>query len=173
MLRTTQADQPTTDPEQNESVETRRPTVADGAALWRLARDSRVLDLNASYAYLLWCRDFAGTSIVATVDGEPIGFVTGYHRPAEPGTLMIWQVAVAAAHRGRGLARRMLDELVERTGPTTLETTITPDNEASVRLFSTFAARHGAGLDVAPVFDSSQFPDGHETELLYRIGPLG
>jgi L-2,4-diaminobutyric acid acetyltransferase len=57
------------------------PVLADGPHLWRLARDSRVLDLNSSYAYLLWCRDFAATSVVAKVDGNVVGFVTGYVRP--------------------------------------------------------------------------------------------
>src|SRR3954469_14238353 len=42
-----------------------QPGVADGAAIWRIARDSKVLDLNSSYSYLLWCRDFAATSAVA------------------------------------------------------------------------------------------------------------
>ncbi|NEE35249.1 diaminobutyrate acetyltransferase, partial [Streptomyces sp. SID7982] len=55
-----------------------RPTVADGAALWRMAKDSKVLDVNSSYSYLLWCRDFAATSAVARDEhGEPIGFITG------------------------------------------------------------------------------------------------
>lgn len=40
--------------------------------MWRIARDSGVLDLNSSYAYLLWCTDFPSTSAVARVDGEPI-----------------------------------------------------------------------------------------------------
>ncbi|RBL85135.1 diaminobutyrate acetyltransferase, partial [Streptomyces cavourensis] len=57
------------------------PRVEDGAAIWRIARDSEVLDLNSSYSYLLWCRDFAATSAVARgEDGEPIAFVTGYIR---------------------------------------------------------------------------------------------
>ncbi|MFD5542176.1 diaminobutyrate acetyltransferase, partial [Streptomyces sp. NPDC127079] len=33
-----------------------RPSVTDGAALWRIAKDSGNLDLNSSYSYLLWCR---------------------------------------------------------------------------------------------------------------------
>ncbi|MGY5138554.1 diaminobutyrate acetyltransferase, partial [Streptomyces nigrescens] len=37
------------------------PRVEDGAAIWRIARDSKTLDLNSSYSYLLWCRDFAAT----------------------------------------------------------------------------------------------------------------
>ena len=92
----------------------RKPTLNDGAALWRMAKDSQVLDLNSSYSYLLWCRDFAETSVVATIDDEPAGFVTGYVRPDEPGTLMVWQVAVNSAFRGQKLAATMLDELSAR-----------------------------------------------------------
>lgn len=73
--------------------------------MWRIARDSQVLDLNASYAYVLWCRDFAGTSVVATVNGEVVGFVTGYRRPKQPATLMVWQVAVDEQLR-TGTSRR-------------------------------------------------------------------
>jgi len=138
-----------------------------------MARDSQVLDLNSSYSYLLWCRDFADTSIVATTAGEACGFVTGYLRPDEPGTLMVWQVAVDADHRGRGLAAAMLDELARRAGADRVETTITADNEASNRLFTRFAERNGAGCEREPLFTPDLYPDGHDTEYLYRIGPLG
>ena len=127
------------------------------------------------YSYLLWCRDFAATSIVAVVDGEPGGFVTGYLRPDRPDTVMVWQVAVDAEHRGRRLARRMLDRLVDRLSVRNiarLETTITPGNAASVALFSSFAAARGAQIEREPVFPARLFPDGHETELLFGIGPL-
>src|SRR5699024_7038668 len=93
-----------------EHIELRAPGIADGKHMWRLARDSQVLDLNTSYAYLLWARDFARTSVLATLDGAPAGFITGYMRPDAPDTLMIWQVAVDEASRGHGLAGRMLDE---------------------------------------------------------------
>lgn len=153
-------------------MELRRPTIDDGGAMWRVARDSGTLDLNSSYAYLLWARDFAGTSVVATVGGDPAGFVSGYLRPDDHDTLMVWQVAVDARHRRRGLAGRMLDHLVDGLDVTHLETTITADNAASVTLFSTFAERHGAGLERAPLFPAEAFPDGHDSELLFRIGPL-
>ncbi|MEU4658816.1 diaminobutyrate acetyltransferase [Streptomyces sp. NPDC023723] len=159
-------------------LEIDRPRVADGAALWRIAKDSKVLDLNSSYAYLLWCRDFAATSAVArAASGEAVGFVTGYVRPDRPGTLLIWQVAVDEAYRGRGLAATLLDGLVARTvteqALTTLETTISPDNLPSQRLFTSFAERHGAALERETLFDAGLFPDGpHEPEVLYRIGPL-
>lgn len=161
--------------------------VSDGAALWRIARDSKVLDLNSSYSYLLWCRDFAATSVVARdADGDPVGFVTGYARPDRPRTLVVWQVAVDAGHQGRGLAGALLDALARRVaaeqGLTTLETTITPDNTASQRLFTSFARRHGASVEREVLFEADLFPsdpagpagpaDPHDPEVLYRIGPL-
>ncbi|PZT69805.1 diaminobutyrate acetyltransferase [Streptomyces sp. SW4] len=155
-----------------------RPRVADGAALWRIARDSKVLDLNSSYSYLLWCRDFAATSAVVRDEGrEPVGFITGYVRPDRPDTLLVWQVAVDETHRGRGLAASLLDGLVARIAAdrrlTHVETTITPGNTASERLFTAFAERHGARLEREVLFDTGVFPDGpHDPEVLYRIGPL-
>ncbi len=152
--------------------------MTDGATLWRLAKDSKTLDLNSSYSYLLWCRDFAGTSAVARgADGEPVGFITGYVRPDRPRTLLVWQVAVDSAHRGHGIAAALLDGLTARLtaerGITEVETTITPGNTASDRLFTSFAARHGAQVDREVLFGADLFPDGpHDPEVLYRIGPL-
>ncbi|MDJ0345496.1 diaminobutyrate acetyltransferase [Streptomyces sp. H10-C2] len=152
------------------------PSVEDGGAMWRIARDSQTLDLNSSYSYLLWCRDFAGTSVVArSADGVPVGFVTGYIRPEAPQTLVVWQVAVDAGQRGRGLAAAMLDHLAVRVaagGIRRVETTITPDNAASQRLFASFAERHGAPVDREVLFPGALFPDGHGSEELFRIGPL-
>ncbi|GAA0468079.1 diaminobutyrate acetyltransferase [Streptomyces stramineus] len=154
------------------------PDVEDGAAIWRIARDSGELDLNSSYSYLLWCRDFAATSVVArTAGGELAGFITGYIRPGRPRTLVVWQVAVDHAHRGRGLAAALLDGLVARVarelGVDGIETTVTPDNTASNRLFASFAERHGAPVAREVLFDGGLFPDtGHAPEVLHRIGPL-
>ncbi|MGW1839424.1 diaminobutyrate acetyltransferase [Streptomyces sp. BBFR2] len=154
------------------------PRMEDGAAIWRIARDSRTLDLNSSYSYLLWCRDFAATSVVARdTEGVPAAFVTGYIRPDRPDTLLVWQVAVDNAHRGRGLAAALLDGLTTRTarerGVSRLETTVTADNTASNRLFSSFAERHGAPHRREPLFDAALFPEqGHEPEVLHLIGPF-
>ncbi|OBG35939.1 MULTISPECIES: diaminobutyrate acetyltransferase [Mycolicibacter] len=156
-------------------VRLRTPTVADGQALWQMAVDSATLDVNSPYAYLLWCRDFASTSVVAEVDGVPGGYVTGYRRPEQPQTLMVWQVAVNAAHRGAGLAGRMLDHLATTQvtqGVTHLETSITPDNDASRRLFSAFARRWDASLECSVLFGADLFAESHLAEELFRIGPL-
>lgn len=156
-------------------VEIDTPAVSDGPALYRITRDSGVLDVNSSYVYLLWCRDFANTSLVARADGAVVGFVTGYIRPDAPDTIVVWQVAVDASQRGGGVAGALLGELLRRAlprGVRYLETTITADNTASIKLFSALARRHDAKLAVSELFTPELFPDAHEGEDLYRIGPF-
>jgi L-2,4-diaminobutyric acid acetyltransferase len=151
------------------------PLLPDGAALWRIAADSGALDLNSSYAYLLWCRDFADTSVVARFRDDVVGFVTGYLRPTALNTLMVWQVAVDSAHRGRGLAALLLDGLLDRLVPMGvryLETTVTADNTASNRMFESLANRWSADVERSELFSAADFPDGHDAEFCYRIGPF-
>lgn len=147
----------------------------DGREMWRLARDTQVLDVNSPYSYLLWCRDFADSSVVAR-DGDRLsGFITGYIRPRSAGTLFVWQVAVDQAYRGRGLGKRMLDYLGDRIvaeGRQYLEATVTPDNIPSSRLFEAFARGRGCALERRTLFTEEQFPRGHQPEVLFRIGPL-
>lgn len=148
--------------------------------MWRIARDSGELDLNSPYSYVMWCRDFSATSVVARdpsvrADGTPVGFVTGFRRPEAPDTYFVWQVAVDEAARGRGLGRRMLDDLGDRmvaAGCRFLEATVTPDNVASERLFRSFALSRGAALERGELFGADHFPGDHEPEMLFRIGPL-
>lgn len=148
------------------------PRLDDGRELWRLARDSQTLDLNSVYTYVLWCRDFAATSVVARSAAGVCGFIIGFARPEQPRTLFVWQVAVDGAQRGRGLAHRMLDYLADdRFGY--LEATVTPGNMPSDRLFSSFARGRKAALERTPLFGTELFPGDHEPEVLYRIGPLG
>ncbi|MGW4535996.1 diaminobutyrate acetyltransferase [Nocardia sp. NPDC004340] len=158
-----------------QTIQIREPELADGAHMWQIAENSRVLDTNSSYAYLLWCRDFPATSMVAEIDGEVAGFVIGYTRPSWPNVLFVWQVAVDQPHRGHGLGVDMLDALLERTtahGITQLETTISPDNPASVAMFAALARRRGAALTRTTLFSADQFPGGHQPEDLYRIAPV-
>ncbi|MFI6956064.1 diaminobutyrate acetyltransferase [Nocardia sp. NPDC050408] len=152
----------------------RPPRVGDAAEIWRIAKDSQVLDTNSSYAYLLWCRDFASTSVVAEVGGRVVGFVIGYLRPQAPQTVFVWQVAVEHEQRGRGLGGALLETLLDTVagaGVSALETTIAPDNPASIAMFASVARRRSAELTKQPLFDSELFPDSHAAEDLYLIAP--
>ncbi|MEV0645202.1 diaminobutyrate acetyltransferase [Phytomonospora sp. NPDC050363] len=153
------------------------PSVSDGPDLWRLAREAGSLDVNSPYAYLIWCRDFAATSVVARDEDRPVGFISGYTRPERAETLFVWQVAVAPTHRRQGLARRMLDHLADSLVPqgvSSVEATVTPSNESSTRLFTSFAQARGAAVQRDVLFTENHFPgDGaHEPEVLFHIGPF-
>lgn len=149
-----------------------RPCLDDAAAMYRITRDSGVLDVNSSYVYLLWCRDFAHTSAVARAGGSVVGFVSGYLRPEAPDTLVVWQVAVDSSQRGGGVAGKLLGNLVDRVRPGHLETTITADNTASIKLFSALARDRSAELNRTELFTPRMFPEEHDSEDLYRIGPF-
>lgn len=155
----------------------RKPTVQDGASIWRLVDHCKPLDLNSCYAYLLVCRDFSETSVVAEADGKIVGFISAYLPPQTPEVVFVWQVAVHSSQRGRKLAGRMLHEIVRRPSCAHvryLETTVTPSNEASRALFKSFARDAGTKLLETEGFCTHLFGDCevHEEERLLRIGPI-
>ncbi|MGM0574282.1 MAG: diaminobutyrate acetyltransferase [Myxococcota bacterium] len=161
----------------DDGIAIRNPTVDDGAAIWRLVRDSGVLDLNSSYMYLLLCSHFDHTSVVAEMDGEIVGFIMSYIPPRKPDVIFVWQVGVDEKARGHGVASRLLDALAELPACEDvrfLETTVTPSNEPSRKLFRSFGRRHDAEVRVTEFFRVEHFPSehAHEPEELFRIGPF-
>ncbi len=161
----------------SETQPTLRPLQqSDGAALYGLIAACPPLDLNSIYAYLLQCLHHSQTSVVAEIDGKLVGAITAYIPPQQPDTLFVWQVAVASEQRGQGLGRRMLQHLLtECIGQRNLswmETTISPSNIASNKLFTNFALQHDAGCSITTLFAADDFGEsGHEEERLYKIGP--
>lgn len=153
----------------------REPGIADGAALFRLVRTCPPLDLNSPYSYLLLCAHHAGSCVVADRGAESVGFVSAYRPPAQTDTVFIWQIAVAPEVRGQGLALQMLEHLLTRPALADcrwLETTVTPSNAASRRVFETLAARLNARCAERTFFSKEDFQDSHhEPEMLIRIGP--
>ncbi len=153
----------------------REPRITDGAAIHRLVHACPPLDLNSPYAYLLLCAHHAGSCVVAEQAGETTGFISAYRPPAQADTIFIWQVAVAPEARGRGLALQMLEHLLVRPAPAGcrwLETTVTPSNAASRRVFETLATRLNAQCTERTFFSREDFQDPHhEPEMLIRIGP--
>jgi len=154
----------------------RAPKPADAAAIHQLVVECPPLDLNSLYAYLLLTEHFAQTCVLAGSGDEVLGFISGYLPPDRADVLFIWQVAVHPAARGQGLARRMLSDLLSRpalAGVHYMETTVSPDNVASRRVFAGVAK-----ACAAPVTEHSLFPTqlfggaDHEDEPLLRIGPL-
>ena len=155
----------------------RTPTDLDGQSVHRLIARCPPLDVNSLYANLLQCLHFSGTSILAeTGDGQLAAFISGYVIPENPDTLFIWQVAVDPVHRGKGVALSMLEALLDRTlsmGVRYLETTISPENGPSRKLFQKLFSRRKAPFSRRPLFGrETHFGGGHDEEILYRGGPF-
>ena len=154
----------------------RHPTREDGQAVHGLIVGTGVLDENSLYCTFLQCTHFASTCMVAELGGEVVGWVSGYRPPEDPDTLFVWQVAVAEAARGRGLARRLIRNLLDSEGcdgVARIKTTITPDNRSSWKMFGSLAEE----LD-APVTDKvwlcgeEHFEGEHDSEHMLTIGPF-
>jgi L-2,4-diaminobutyric acid acetyltransferase len=153
----------------------RNPTAADGAAIWRFVEQAGVLEQNSAYSYMLLCQHFGDTSVVAEQDDALAGFVTAYRPPRQPDTVFVWQVGVARAMRGRGLAVGLLEQVLAQPacrGVCFLEASVTTDNDASKALFQALARQLNAPCTVQPFFDKAIFPEPHATEDLFRIGPF-
>lgn len=152
------------------------PTVSHGADIHRLVSECKPLDLNSVYAYLLLCEHFAETCVLAERGGNAVGFVSAYKPPARSQVVFVWQVAVAAQMRGSGLAKAMLHELLGRDALRScryLETTVSPSNTPSRRLFYSLAHELDAPVTEKALFVEQDFgKDHHEQETLIRIGPL-
>ncbi|KFB08896.1 diaminobutyrate acetyltransferase [Nitratireductor basaltis] len=152
----------------------RTPVTEDGTAVWNLIRSCHPLDENSLYCNLLQCDHFADTCVVAERDdGEILGWISGYLMPDDPSTLFVWQVAVDERAQGNGVAKRMLNALLERDccdQVDTIKTTITRDNDASWALFRSFARSQGAKLSDEPYFRKEEHFDGeHATEHMVTI----
>ena len=144
--------------------------------VWKLVRESGVLDLNSPYCYLILCKDFPETCVIAEQDLEVVGFVTAYRPPTTPHVVFVWQIGVSETARGQGLGTAMLLSLLERKSCRNishLEATVTPSNERSLRLFHSLARRLHTRIAEEACFGEELFPDGgHQAERLIRIGPI-
>jgi L-2,4-diaminobutyric acid acetyltransferase len=164
------------DAEEPEALRFRKPHKADGAAVWALIQNIDALDDNSMYCNLLQCSHFASTCALAELDGEPVGWISGYLPPDKPDTLFVWQVAVHPDARGRGVAKRLIHELLRRQECRKvrhIHSTITRDNAASWALFRAIADDLGAPIVDDPHFERDTHFDGqHDTEHLVEIGPI-
>ena len=153
----------------------RAPQATDGPRVHQLIAQCPPLDTNSLYCNLLQCLHFADTAIVAEHQGVLAGFISGYRLPQSPDTLFVWQVAISKQARGKGLASRMLLELLRRQNGAVqhLHTTITLNNQASWQTFRRLAANLNAPLNSHELFTRDQhFAGAHDAEHLVHIGPF-
>lgn len=152
------------------------PVAQDARSIADLIASCPPLDTNSLYCILLQTTHFAATCIKAERNGVLEGWISGYRPPDEPAAMFVWQVAVREGARGLGLGLTMLTALFRRPAVADarkLITTIAPTNQASRRLFATFAESRGASMEIIPWFDRElHFGNRHESEELVSIGPL-
>ena len=176
----TQTDEPLiptpTEPDPHSAVSIRPPRLEDGRRVLRLVEESQVLDPNSAYCYLLMAYHFGATSVVAQAQDDIVGFVYAYLPPQRARTVFVWQVGVAASHRGSGLGTRLLAAVLQRDACRNvryLEATVGPTNAASLALFRGMGERFGGQTVEEPCFAAELFPERqHEAEHLLRIGPF-
>lgn len=157
-------------------IQIRQPQPEDGAALWQLVKDAGTLEVNSPYMYVLFAAHFSDTCLIAEEGDQALGLIIGYRPPRTPEVVFVWQVAVAATARGRGLGHRLLRRLADTTseqGVRFLEASVTPSNAASRALFRSLARELDTECRVEPFMSNSLFPQAHEAEELFRIGPFG
>ena len=154
----------------------RLPTSEDGLAVHQLIGRCPPLDTNSIYCNLLHCSHWSATSVCAEIDGEIMGFISGYRVPEADDHLFIWQVAVDSRARGKGLAGRMLRSILQRRSLGDirfLQTTINPDNRPSWALFEALTAELKTELQTHCLFGrESHFGGEHEDEIMLTIGPF-
>lgn len=164
------------EPQKETTIELRKPAATDGFDVSELVGRCPPLDTNSTYCNLLQCDHFSETSVIAHMNGEVVGFISGYLIPSRPNVLFIWQVAVDERARGHGLASKMLKHILSRdslVNVTFTETTITPGNSASENLFKRLAASLGAELSTQLQYSrADHFGGRHADEMLHRIGPF-
>lgn len=159
----------------SETVQFGTPTVEDGAAMWELVNNS-TLDQNSAYKYIMMAEFFSDTCVVAKEDGKLVGFITAFIPPERQDAVFIWQVGVDSSQRGKGIASKMLVDLLNREASKQVkyvEATITPSNQASQSLFRRLAKMYDTECTVSDLFPEEVFPgEGHEEELSFRVGPI-
>lgn len=152
-----------------------KPTVDDGTLMWQLVKES-TLDLNSPYKYIMMCEYFQETCVVVKENEKLLGFITAFILPQRQDVIFVWQIGVDSSQRGKGLASKMLNELISRADSEKvhyLEATVTPTNIASQKLFRGLARSQQTECIVTDCFSADLFPGvGHEAELTFRIGPL-
>ncbi|WP_416148319.1 diaminobutyrate acetyltransferase [Salipaludibacillus sp. HK11] len=157
-------------------VTLRKPKIEDGGNVWRLIKNTEVLDLNSAYYYLILCKYFQNTCVVAESDQRVVGFVSAFVHPDNPNVLFVWQVAIDESQKGKGIASSLLEELINReecSNINIIEMTISPSNKASRGLFEKLAKKLETKMIETEAISPEIFPnENHESEQTYQIGPF-
>jgi L-2,4-diaminobutyric acid acetyltransferase len=152
----------------------RKVELADIKEVYRLLSANRpYVGLNSRYTYFLLAKDFQETCVVALYGKRIAAFSSGYIPPNRPDTFFSWEVVVDKDFRGYGLQKKLMLYHLKTTGAKYFEGTVNPSNEASKNNFLAVARQLNAKHQESVLFSEEDFEnDGHEAEVLFRIGPI-
>ena len=129
--------------------------------------------LNSRYTYFLLVKDFADTCVVAEHEGKIVAFSSGYVSPTKKDTFFSWDAVVHRDYRGNKLQKQMLLWQIMITRVRYFEGTVNPSNEGSKMSFLSLAQLLKTRCEESLLFSEDDFEnDGHEPEILYRVGPI-
>ena len=97
------------------------------------------------YAYWIIGEYFPSLCLIARENENISGFACGLHS-VERGSIFIWQLAVASLCRRKGIAEMLCEEFVKyalENNISSLQTTITDTNTASIAFFTKFCVKRG------------------------------
>lgn len=157
------------------TIEMLKPKKENAKEIFTLIKDTKILDLNSEYLYLLQTTHFSDYCCVALLENKVVGFVSGYIHPQHADVYFVWQVGVDSSMRGQGLASQMILNVLNRENLKNINyvhTTISPSNLASQRVFEKLANKFNVDVEKEILFEIDDFCDGHEEEVLYKIGPI-
>ncbi len=152
----------------------RNVTLEDISEVYKLLTANKpYVGLNSRYTYFLLAKDFSDTCVVAEHKGKIVAFSSGYISPTKKDTFFSWEAVVHENYRGNNLQKHMLVWQLRITGAKYFEGTVNPSNEASKRSFRGLAQLLETKCEERLLFGEDDFEnDGHEAEILYRVGPI-
>ena len=153
----------------------RHPDKNDAKEIYKLIKNSKPLDLNSQYLYLLQTTYFSNTSLVAQMENKIVGFVSGFIDPNDKNIFFVWQIAVDNSYRGCGIGFNMLKKLFDSNkvrGAECIHVTISPSNINSKKLFEKFANELKFKKEISIFAKKDDFEEAHEDELLYELKPI-
>jgi L-2,4-diaminobutyric acid acetyltransferase len=129
--------------------------------------------LNSRYTYFLLAKDFSDTCLVAEYENSIVAFSSGYVPPNRKDTFFNWEIVVKKEHRGNELQKRMLLQQIRMTNAKYFEGTVNPSNKISKKNYIEIAKLLKTKIEEKIFLSTEDFEnDDHETEILYRIGPI-
>lgn len=153
-----------------------KPDITDGKEIWKLIKRTGNLDLNSEYCYFMLSDLFREhCAVVKSPDENDIlGYVSCIPRQNDSQTLFVWQVCTDPRIQKRGMAKKMIQFVIENQSEKVayIEATISDDNAGSQALFSSLAKSYQAEIKKELYIDARDFNNSHESEYIYRIGKL-